>query len=165
MQTFKYSSGQPYCNMSKVSNEIFAFKVDQLKQATWCMDSTQNISVENVKDLMQSLHCSMGFQKKTVIEVVFKGPRNNPKWRVIIILEKSISNSPVLFFQAVVHLFLTSQSEPDIVQEKDLCNISFTSPGYDPEKHGSGSSPSQSNRWCLFLPVGRGMKRLRILGF
>lgn len=52
MQTFKYSSGQSYYNRSKASNEIFAFKVDQLKQATWCTEGTQNTSVENMKDLM-----------------------------------------------------------------------------------------------------------------
>lgn len=44
MKIFKYSSGQSYFNSSKTWSEIFAFKVDQLKQAIRCIEAIQNIS-------------------------------------------------------------------------------------------------------------------------
>lgn len=64
MQAFKYSSGQFYCNGPKTSNEIFAFKVNQFKQATWGIEGTQNTLVQKIKGLMQNFNCSMGLQKK-----------------------------------------------------------------------------------------------------
>lgn len=78
MQTFKYSSGQFYCNSPKTSNEFFAFQVDQFKQATWYLEGTQNTLVQKIKDLMQNLHCSTGLQKKIAIDVAFKSPDTIP---------------------------------------------------------------------------------------
>lgn len=74
-QTLKCSSGQSYCNSPKTPNEIFAFQVDQVKQATRYVEGTQNTLVQKIKDSMRNLHCSTGLQKKKrAIDVVFKSP-------------------------------------------------------------------------------------------
>lgn len=106
MKTFKCSSGQSYRSRAKTSNEIFAIKMDHLKQAIWHIEGTRNVLVENIKDLMQSLHLFHGTPEKIVIEVVFKEPRINFKQRLRIILGKSISF--FLFFKDLfIYLFIS----------------------------------------------------------
>ena len=96
------SPGQSYDSTSKTSHEVVAFKVDQLKllgplkalkpyHREWSRFNAEPTFV-----------CSTGLQKKISIEVVFKEPRNNLKWGVVIISEKSSSNSTWASFQAGV---------------------------------------------------------------
>lgn len=58
----------------KTSNEIFAVEMNQLKQAIWHVEDTQNILVDNIKVAMQSLPLSHGTPEKIAREVVFKEP-------------------------------------------------------------------------------------------
>lgn len=49
--------------------------MDQLKQASWHREDTQNVSVENIEDWMQSLHLFHGILEKTAVKEVFKEPK------------------------------------------------------------------------------------------
>lgn len=120
-------------------------KLDQLKQATWHTEVTQNILVENMRDLMQSPTTVPWGSRKNGHGRGPERAQNQPQMKGHnYFREVGLQFNLHCSFRLLLPvLILIPQLEPQMFQENNTCTGIFSNPGQDPQKRGSASAASQ----------------------